>query len=93
MMVFVSDSSPSKKSPREEPPAEAMFYQVIEDHPVKCQRCSLGCRIPPNRRGYCGVQEKQEDVLYSLIYGYMAAVAADPVEKKPLHHFLSGASA
>lgn len=84
---------PSKKPPGEKPPVEAMFYQVMGDHQVKCQLCFRGCLIPPNRRGYCGVRENQGGVLYSLIYGYMAAVAADPVEKKPLHHFLPGATA
>ncbi len=68
---------------------EALFYQT-ENRIVVCGLCAHRCRIEPGRRGICGVRENQDGILYSLAYGRVSAEHVDPVEKKPLYHFLPG---
>lgn len=69
---------------------EAMFYHVEADDRVTCGLCSHRCLIKPGRRGICGVRENRSGILYSLVYGYLVAENVDPIEKKPLFHFLPG---
>jgi len=69
---------------------EALLYQKLKDKKVRCQTCHHYCLILPGKRGICGVRENQNGKLYSLVYGKAAAVNIDPIEKKPLYHFLPG---
>jgi len=70
---------------------EAMFYEKLEDKMVKCNLCSHRCsRIADSKRGICGVRENKDGKLCSLVYGRVAARSVDPIEKKPLFHFLPG---
>lgn len=69
---------------------EALLYEPGEDGSVHCRLCSHQCTVKPGRRGICGVRENREGKLYSLVYGKVAAEHVDPVEKKPLFHFLPG---
>jgi len=70
---------------------EAMFYEKLEDKLVKCNLCSHRCsRIADSKRGICGVRENRDGKLFSLVYGRVAARSVDPIEKKPLFHFLPG---
>jgi len=57
---------------------------------VQCRLCSHFCVIPAGGRGICGVRQNTDGVLVSLVYGLPAAISVDPVEKKPLYHFLPG---
>lgn len=68
---------------------EALFY-TPESKGLRCSLCSHHCLIAAGGRGLCKVRENQGGKLYSLVYGMVAAEAADPVEKKPLYHFLPG---
>lgn len=61
-----------------------------QDGTVSCQLCAHCCRIRLGSRGRCGVRENRDGSLHSLVYGRLVAENADPVEKKPLHHFLPG---
>jgi len=69
---------------------EASFYQAMEGNKVNCHLCSHHCIIKPGRRGICGVRENRAGKLYSLVYGRLVAENIDPIEKKPLFHFLPG---
>jgi pyruvate formate lyase activating enzyme len=60
---------------------------------VVCSLCPHRCRIAPGKRGICRVRENREGKLLSLIYGRPAAAHVDPIEKKPLYHFLPGSKA
>ena len=70
---------------------ECLLYQKSGDYTV-CQTCNHRCRIAPYKRGLCGVRENQKGKLYSLIYGRIIAENIDPIEKKPLYHFMPGTS-
>jgi pyruvate formate lyase activating enzyme len=59
---------------------------------VHCFLCAHHCRIGPGSVGKCGVRENREGVLYTLVYGCPISTAVDPIEKKPLFHFLPGTS-
>ena len=68
---------------------KAMFFHN-DGLEVVCGLCMHRCQILPGRRGLCGVRENQDGTLVSLIYGKISAEQIDPVEKKPLFHFLPG---
>ncbi len=70
---------------------EAMFYSRVGEK-VKCSLCPHSCVIGEKKRGLCGVRENRGGVLYSLIYGKASSVHPDPIEKKPLFHFLPGST-
>lgn len=57
---------------------------------VRCLLCAHLCRIAEGERGLCGVRENRDGVLYALTYGCAIAAGVDPIEKKPLFHFLPG---
>ncbi|UCH44067.1 MAG: AmmeMemoRadiSam system radical SAM enzyme [Nitrospiraceae bacterium] len=69
---------------------EAMFYEKLGEMKVQCALCAHSCIIHQGRRGICGVRENREGILYSLVYGKLIAANVDPIEKKPLFHFLPG---
>jgi len=69
---------------------EALFYEKIKEKKVKCHLCNHYCLIAEGRRGLCGVRENQDGKLYTLVYGKVIAKHVDPIEKKPLFHFLPG---
>ena len=68
---------------------EARFYKTTEDG-VECLLCPRHCRIREGGRGACHSRECRDGRLYALSYGRPCALAVDPVEKKPLNHFLPG---
>jgi pyruvate formate lyase activating enzyme len=69
---------------------EARFYEKSADDKVNCRLCAHECLIDPVKRGLCMVRENQGGALYSLVYGKVIAQNVDPIEKKPLFHFLPG---
>ena len=69
---------------------EAYLYESLEDQKVRCNLCAHRCVIKPGRRGLCNVRENQAGVLNTLVYGRVIASHIDPIEKKPLFHFLPG---
>lgn len=72
---------------------EALFYEKLAGGRVKCALCPWQCTVPDGRRGLCGVRENQAGVYRSLVYGRVCAAHVDPIEKKPLFHFLPGTKA
>ena len=72
---------------------EALFYQKLPGKRVRCNLCRIRCNIAPGKRGLCGVRENRDGVLYTLVYGKPIALNVDPIEKKPLFHFLPGSRA
>ncbi len=69
---------------------EAMLYEKLEDDLVHCFLCNHHCRIKPDHFGFCNVRKNEAGALKTLVYAEVIASGADPVEKKPLYHFLPG---
>ncbi len=69
---------------------EAILYEKLDNLAVKCLVCHHFCQINSNHRGICGVRENRQGTLYALNYGLTISAAIDPIEKKPLYHFLPG---
>jgi pyruvate formate lyase activating enzyme len=75
------------------PPVEARWYTRQDAKRVECGLCPKKCRVDDLERGYCGVRENRDGTYYSHVYAAPCAIHVDPVEKKPLFHFLPGATA
>jgi pyruvate formate lyase activating enzyme len=69
---------------------EAQFYEKRDEGAVRCNLCRHRCVIRPGDRGICRVRENRGGTLYSLVYGKPISMNLDPIEKKPLFHFLPG---
>jgi pyruvate formate lyase activating enzyme len=59
---------------------------------VQCMTCSRKCLIPNGKSGFCGIRKNVKGKLMMLSYGRAIVAHVDPVEKKPLYHFLPGSS-
>lgn len=71
---------------------EALLYEKLEDKSVHCSLCGHQCNIVNKHFGFCGVRQNIDGVLYTHSYGKIVASHIDPIEKKPLYHFLPGSS-
>jgi len=69
---------------------KAYLYESVEDKKVKCNLCHHRCLIKDGKRGICGVRENRKGALQTLVYEKLIARHIDPIEKKPLFHFLPG---
>ena len=69
---------------------EAMFWERLEGDRGQCHLCAHECRISESSFGVCGVRRNIKGVLHTLAYGRLIAANIDPIEKKPLYHFLPG---
>ena len=72
---------------------EAMFYRSLPEGGIRCNLCNHRCKVKEGKRGVCGVRENRDGKLYSRVYGKIVAEHIDPIEKKPLFHFLPGSRA
>jgi len=69
---------------------EAKFYQKLENRKIKCKLCPRECNVGDKERGYCGVRENRGGAYYTLVHSRVCAAHVDPIEKKPLFHYLPG---
>ena len=68
----------------------ALYFDKLKNKTVQCKLCPWRCIIKEGEKGKCRARENKEGVLYSLVYGKPCSVHIDPIEKKPLYHFLPG---
>lgn len=69
---------------------EALLYEKLENNLVHCFLCAHQCKIADKKFGFCGVRQNIDGTLYTHVYGKPIAMHIDPIEKKPLYHFLPG---
>ena len=74
-------------------PAEARHYDKLGNLSVQCRVCPRECVIRDGQRGACGTRENRGGTLYSLVYGKIASLNPDPIEKKPFFHVVPGSLA
>jgi pyruvate formate lyase activating enzyme len=67
---------------------EAWHYRKLGKKIVQCSRCPNLCKLKPGERSFCRTRINRNGVLKTIAYGNPCAVHIDPVEKKPLFHFL-----
>lgn len=72
---------------------EARFYKKLKELKVECQLCPKACSVADLERGYCGCRENRGGKYYTLVYSRACALHVDPIEKKPLFHYLPGTKA
>jgi len=73
---------------------EARFYEKLPNNKkIKCKLCPRECVVGDRERGYCGVRENHQGIYYSLVHSRVCAAHIDPIEKKPLFHYLPGSLA
>jgi pyruvate formate lyase activating enzyme len=69
---------------------EAQWWEAEANGRVHCYLCPRHCHIHPGQAGFCFIRVNEGGRLFSLGYGAPAALQVDPIEKKPLSHFLPG---
>ncbi len=69
---------------------EGVLFDELPDKKVKCNVCSHRCIISEGRSGICRTRQNKNGKIYTLIYNTVSSEAVDPVEKKPLYHFMPG---
>jgi pyruvate formate lyase activating enzyme len=68
------------------------YWHALDDGRVQCDVCPRACKLRDGQRGLCFVRERQGDGIVLTSYGRSSGFCVDPVEKKPLNHFLPGSS-
>src|SRR5208282_1835844 len=66
------------------------YWHVLEDGRIQCDVCPRYCKLHEGQRGLCFVRARQGDQVVLTTYGRSSGFCIDPIEKKPLNHFLPG---
>jgi pyruvate formate lyase activating enzyme len=69
---------------------EGRYWRQLDDGQIECEVCPRRCRLQDGQRGLCFVRARSGDKLYLTTYGRSSGYCIDPIEKKPLNHFLPG---
>ena len=67
---------------------EVLLYEAMGNKSLRCKTCRHYCLIPEGSYGFCGVRKNISGRLFVENYGKVIATACDPIEKKPLYHFM-----
>lgn len=65
-------------------------WHRLDDGRVQCDVCPRNCRLHESQRGFCFVRQREDDQIVLTTYGRSSGFCVDPIEKKPLNHFLPG---
>ncbi len=66
------------------------YWRPLADGRVECTLCPRACRLQEGQRGLCFVRARAGDAIVLTTYGRSSGFCVDPIEKKPLNHFLPG---
>ena len=66
------------------------YWHFIDDGRLQCDLCPRDCRLHEGQRGACFVRQRSGDQMVLTTYGRSSGFCIDPIEKKPLNHFLPG---
>ena len=69
---------------------EALYYEKLNNHRVRCNLCPHHCLIKPDKSGLCLIRKNIKGVLYQSSYNEISSMSIDHIEKKPLYHFYPG---
>ena len=68
------------------------YWHQLDDGRIQCDVCPRACKLRDGQRGVCFVRAREDDGIVLTSYGRSSGFCVDPVEKKPLNHFLPGSS-
>ena len=68
------------------------YWHRLDDGRIQCDVCPRYCKLREGQRGLCFVRARQDDHIVLTTYGRSSGFCIDPIEKKPLNHFLPGTS-
>jgi len=68
------------------------YWHLRDDGRLQCDLCPRACKLHEDQRGLCFVRGREKDQLWLYSYGRSSGFCIDPIEKKPLNHFLPGSS-
>lgn len=71
---------------------EAKWWHKLDNDRIVCTLCLRYCKLSEGQAGFCFIRKNIDGKLYSIGYGRPTGFAVDPIEKKPLNHFLPGSS-
>uniref|UniRef100_A0A7C4XLJ0 AmmeMemoRadiSam system radical SAM enzyme n=1 Tax=candidate division WOR-3 bacterium TaxID=2052148 RepID=A0A7C4XLJ0_UNCW3 len=74
-------------------PKKASYYEKLSQKKIQCRLCPRECVVPNNSKGFCRARKNINGEYYTLVHSNPCAVHIDPIEKKPLFHFLPGTTA
>ena len=66
------------------------YWHRLDDGRVQCDVCPRACKLREGQRGLCFVRAREGDEIVLTTYGRSSGFCVDPIEKKPLNHFLPG---
>src|SRR5574341_1042927 len=66
------------------------YWHRLDDGRVQCDLCPRFCKLHEGQQGLCFVRSRQGDQVVLTTYGRSSGFCVDPIEKKPLNHFLPG---
>jgi len=66
------------------------YWHTLEDGRVQCDLCPRYCKLREGQRGFCFVRANQNGQVVLTTYGRSSGYCVDPIEKKPLYHYLPG---
>ncbi|KCZ73678.1 pyruvate-formate lyase-activating enzyme [Candidatus Methanoperedens nitroreducens] len=69
---------------------KGVLFDPLPDNRARCNICEQRCRILEGRLGFCGTRKNINGKIHTIIYNTISSEAVDPIEKKPLYHFLPG---
>src|SRR5665811_1316622 len=72
--------------------APTKYWHAIDDGRVQCDLCPRECKLREGQRGLCFTRARHNDEIVLTSYGRSTGFWVDPIEKKPLNHFLPGTS-
>lgn len=79
--------------PAEDPSViPAKHWHKIDNDLIQCDLCPRECRLHEGQRGFCFIRGRKNDQMWFTSYGRSSGFCIDPIEKKPLNHFLPGTS-
>ncbi len=68
------------------------YWHALDDGRIQCDVCPRACKLREGQRGVCFVRGRLDDQVVLTSYGRSSGFCVDPIEKKPLNHFLPGSS-
>ena len=66
------------------------YWHLLDDGRIQCDVCPRACKLREGQRGVCFVRARENDQVVLTTYGRSSGYCIDPIEKKPLNHFLPG---